>query len=406
MTTHSTSRLAIHGGTPVRDRPFPEWPAQDGEITDDEECSSTESSERDHGDVVSRFESDFAASQEALYSVCVCDRTLAMAIALRACGVGPGDEVVVSAYSAITTVAAVIFLGAVPVFADIDPETLLLDPDSAEAAFTPRTKAVVPFHVAGRPCDLDAFTRLGRAYHVQVVEDAAHALGAEWHGRRVGAIGDIGTFGLSASCTFVGEAGALTTNDPRLAARANRLVRSGRLHRRRGARRNGSRRGLRASEAQVQAVRRQFARYPGQLELRSLNARRLCRALRRIRGIALPPENPGITVHAHHGFFFRLTDVTSAAQRDLFVQRLAAEGIPCTRGYSGLHRNPALRAEIACLTEHLGRPYPEPDLPATDRAVADTVWLPPQVLLGKEEDTLDVRDAILKVHAVQQAGVA
>src|SRR5690606_28602609 len=226
-----TSTLAVNGGEPVRSTPFPAWPTADSadeaallDVLRSGKWGST------HGDLVARFEREFAQYQHARFGVCVCNGTLALAAALRAVGVGLGDEVVVPPYTFIASAAAVTFVGAIPVFADIDPDTHLLDPQAVEAVISERTKAVMPVHIAGRPCDMDAFAELGRRHGVAIIEDSAQAHGAEWKGRRVGALGDVGTFSFQTSKNVsAGEGGIVVTNDEALADRLYSIANVGRV---------------------------------------------------------------------------------------------------------------------------------------------------------------------------------
>jgi dTDP-4-amino-4,6-dideoxygalactose transaminase len=390
--------LAQNGGSPVRTTPFPRWPRADDddaralvEVLASGKWGST------HGELVATFEREFAAYQHAAHCVCVCNGTLALAAALRAVGVGIGDEVVVPSYTFIASAAAATFVGAVPVFADLDPATYLLDPAAAAAALTPRTKAVMPVHIAGRPCDMTAFTELGREHGVAIVEDAAQAHGAEWKGRRVGAIGTLGTFSFQSSKNVsAGEGGAVVTDDDELADQLYSLANVGRVsgggwyqHERLGY-------NLRLTEFQAAILRAQVRRHPDEQAVRSANAALLTELLEKVEGVWVPGTDPSITAHGWHLFVFRLPGI-GKDRRDAFVRALAAEGIPCSGGYHGLHRTDALRTEIAAITGRLGQPYPEPHLPVTELLASDTVWLPQPVLLGTEEDMHDVATAVEKV---------
>jgi dTDP-4-amino-4,6-dideoxygalactose transaminase len=177
------------------------------------------------GTEVALFEQEFAAYCEVKHCVGLNSGTSALHLALLAAGVGPGDEVITTPNTFIATVEAIAYTGARPVFADVDPATANIDPDRIEAAVTPRTKAIVPVHLYGRPADLDAIVKIGQDRGVAVIEDACQAHGARWRGHRVGG------FGLAATWSFYpaknlgayGEAGALTTNDDRVAERVRVL---------------------------------------------------------------------------------------------------------------------------------------------------------------------------------------
>jgi len=177
------------------------------------------------GPDVAEFEGEFAAYCEVKHCVALNSGTSALHLALLAAGVGRGDEVITTANTFIATAEAISYTGARPVFADIDPATANIDPRGIEAAITPRTKAIVPVHVYGRPADLDAILKIGESRGVPVIEDACQAHGARWRGRRVGGFGLAATFSFypGKNLGAYGEGGALTTNDDRVAETARVL---------------------------------------------------------------------------------------------------------------------------------------------------------------------------------------
>ncbi len=165
------------------------------------------------GPRVKQFEEEFAAYCGCRYGLAVTSATAGLELALRAVGVGPGDEVITTPLSWISTANAAATLGAKVVFADIDRRTLNLDPDSVASKATPRTKAILPVHLFGQCCDMDALNEIARARGAVVVEDAAHAPGAEYKGRKAGSLGDIGVFSFHQQKNMVtlGEGGMITT---------------------------------------------------------------------------------------------------------------------------------------------------------------------------------------------------
>lgn len=179
------------------------------------------------GPEVEAFEQAFAAYVQAQHAVGVGSGTDALALALRACGIGPGDEVITVPNTAVATVAAIEMAGARPVFADVDPITFNLDPASAERAITPRTRALLPVHLYGQAADLGPLLDLAQRHHLRVIEDACQAHGAEYGGTRVGALGDIGCFSFypTKNLGAYGDGGMAVTNDPTLAERL-RLLRA------------------------------------------------------------------------------------------------------------------------------------------------------------------------------------
>ncbi len=171
------------------------------------------------GPQVAAFETEVADYLGVKHAIGVASGTDALVIALRALGVGPGDEVIVPAYSFFATAGAVLSVGARPVFVDIQPRTYLMDVGQVEAVLTPRSKAILPVHLYGQPADMDEILALARAHGLAVVEDNAQAFGAEYKGRKTGALGEIGclSFFPSKNLGGYGDGGMLTTNDDRLA---------------------------------------------------------------------------------------------------------------------------------------------------------------------------------------------
>jgi dTDP-4-amino-4,6-dideoxygalactose transaminase len=173
------------------------------------------------------FEERFAEYVGSRHAVSVASGTAALFLSLLVEGVGPGDEVITSPFTFISTANVVHHLGAKPVFADIDPETFNIDPARAASAVTPRTKVLMPVHYSGQPCEMPTIMTLARRHRLRVVEDAAHALGAEINGKRVGSSGNLTCFSLFPTKNITaGEGGVITLNDGRKAKRLMRL----RLH--------------------------------------------------------------------------------------------------------------------------------------------------------------------------------
>jgi dTDP-3-amino-3,4,6-trideoxy-alpha-D-glucose transaminase len=185
------------------------------------------------GPELAAFEPEFAAACRATEAVGVGTGTDALAIALRAMGIGPGDEVITSPLSAAYSALAIMMAGARPVFADIDPERLTIDPEATAAAITPRTAAIMPVHLYGQPADMRALSTIATRHNLAIIEDCCQAHLATCDGQPVG------TFGAAAAYSFyptknlgaLGDGGALTTNDPALAARARRLRNGGQTDR-------------------------------------------------------------------------------------------------------------------------------------------------------------------------------
>jgi dTDP-4-amino-4,6-dideoxygalactose transaminase len=183
------------------------------------------------GEEVRRFEEEFAAYCEAKACVGVGNGTDALYLTLKAMGIGAGDEVITVAHTFIATSEAISLTGARPVFVDIAEDTMLMNPALLEAAITSRTRAIVPVHLYGQPCDMDRIMEIAARHNLKVVEDAAQAHGARWRGRRVGSLGDAATFSFypGKNLGAFGDAGAVISNDEELIERVRMLANHGRL---------------------------------------------------------------------------------------------------------------------------------------------------------------------------------
>jgi len=176
------------------------------------------------GRYIDEFEAGFARYCGTEYALAVSNGTTGLHLALAALGLQPGDEVIVPDLTFVATANAVAYTGATPVLADIDPDTLCIDPASVKSLISARTKAIIPVHLYGHPADMDALSDIGGAYGVDIIEDAAEAHGAEYKGRRVGGFGKCGVFSFYGNKVITtGEGGMLTTNDRQFYERAKRL---------------------------------------------------------------------------------------------------------------------------------------------------------------------------------------
>jgi dTDP-4-amino-4,6-dideoxygalactose transaminase len=177
------------------------------------------------GSEVAAFEEEFAAYCNARHGVGVNTGTSALHLALLAAGIGPGDEVITVPFTFVATVSAICYTGATPVFVDIDPQTFTMDTSAIEAAITERTKAILPVHLYGQPAEMDVILEIARRRGLVIIEDAAQAHGAEYKGRRVGALGDMGCFSFypGKNLGAYGEGGMVVTNDPEYARKIRML---------------------------------------------------------------------------------------------------------------------------------------------------------------------------------------
>jgi dTDP-4-amino-4,6-dideoxygalactose transaminase len=404
--------LAITGGEPTRRAPFPSWP----HITPTDEAALLEvlrSGRWFLADKVAAFERAFAAFQNAPYGVAVSNGTVALQVALEAIDLKPGDEVIIPAYTFIATASSVALVGGLPVFADVQPGSYNLCPASAEAAITEGTRAIIAVHVAGRPADLDALGDLARRHNLYLIEDAAQAHAAAWKGRRVGAIGHLGTFSFQASKNLnAGEGGFVTSEDRRLAERAWSLHNCGRAPE--GAWYEHPLVGgnYRLSEFQAGLLLSQLGNLESQTVRRTRNAELLNTLLGEIEGVSPLDPDPRITTHANHLYIIRYqAKAFGGVSRDRFIAALQREGIPCSSGYNPLYKEAAFRTKFQdypfVSPYFKGKPdYDRVRCPQVERICAEeAVWLTQNMLLGPEEDMADIARAIckLRVHAGELA---
>ena len=255
------------------------------------------------GPVVAEFEQAFAAACAVPYAVGCNSGTDALILALRALGLGPGDEVITASFSFFATAEAISAVGATPVFVDVDPHSYLIDLERIEAAITPATRALLPVHLFGRPVDMERLGAIARAHGLRVIEDCAQATGATWAGRPVGSWGDAGCFSFFPTKNLggAGDGGAVTTADPALAQRVRELAAHG-MPRRYLHTALGYNSRLDALQAAVLAVK--LPHLQRWIEARRTIAERYRCALADLPGLDLPaPPPPG---HSWNQFVVRL----------------------------------------------------------------------------------------------------
>jgi dTDP-4-amino-4,6-dideoxygalactose transaminase len=405
MIHSKADTLAIEGGTPVRSRPWPRWPIFDEteeqailEVVRSGKWWSVE------GTKVREFEEAFARFQDAQFAVCVTNGTAALEVALRAAHIGCGDEVIVPPYTFIATATAVLAVGATPVFVDVEEESLNIDPTKIEEAITPRTRAIIPVHIAGCPADMDGVLEVARKHNLLVIEDAAQAHAAEWKGTKVGAIGDMGCFSFQASKNLnAGEGGAVLTNNPHWADQVWSVHNVGRVRGGRWYEHHVLGSNFRMTEFQAAILLAQLKRLPEQTERRTQNAHRLTEMLSQIPGIRPPRPDPRVTRHAYHLYIFRYDkNHFGGRPREDFLKALNAEGIPCSAGYVPLYKervflNRPISKDLCQLSTL--KDYSKVQCPVCERACyEEAVWLYQNMLLGDERDIEDIATAVAKVQ--------
>ncbi|MEE8217527.1 MAG: DegT/DnrJ/EryC1/StrS family aminotransferase, partial [Vicinamibacteria bacterium] len=242
---------------------------------------------------VRQLEDEFAEFCGATHACAVANGTDALHISLRAHGIGPGDEVVTVANTFIATGEAILLVGATPVFVDVDARTYTMDPERLEAAITPRTKLIIPVHLYGHPADMTAIDEIARRHGLPVLEDAAQAHGAEWHGRRAGSLGHAACFSFypAKNLGACGDAGMVTSSDADFVARVRQIANHGAASHRYDNVVLGTNSRLDTLQAAILRVKlRHLERWT---EERRTRAAEYTRALEEVPGLTLPREREG-----------------------------------------------------------------------------------------------------------------
>jgi len=423
------SQLALHGGERVRTAPWPQWPVFDQE--DEQllldvlrsgnwwrhsygEGVELAEDEADPKSTVARFQRAFARAHECKYGICAANGTVTLEIGLRALGIKPGDEVIVPCYTYVATATAVLMVGAIPIFVDIEPNTYNMDPIRVAEAITPRTTAIIPVHFGGQPCNMDAINALARQHNLKVFEDAAHAHGSSYKGHKCGSLADMGSFSFQLSKNMTaGEGGVITTNDTGGAETCEMLVWAGRKKGHPWYQHFVLASNARMTEFQGALLLGQLSRLPEQNARRSANARLLDQLLGEVEGIAPLETLPSTTGHSHHIYMFRYAPQAFAGlDKRRFVAALQAEGIGgAFAGYTmPLYKNPLFTEK-----NFFGGAWPldswehsrqldyaafEERCPVSEYACAtEAVWIPQTMLLADEQAMHDIAGAIRKVQA-------
>jgi dTDP-4-amino-4,6-dideoxygalactose transaminase len=390
-------KLAINGGKPVRTKPFPEWPIY-GEIEERLLLEVLHSGKWGGTGRIKlpQLERKFAALHGAKHAVSVVNGTMAITIALQAAGIQPGDEVIMPPYTFIATASAALMFGAIPVFADVEEETLLLDPEKVEAAITKKTKAIIAVHIAGAPANMTRLQDIAKKHGLILLEDAAQAVGARWEHQGVGTFGHAATFSFQASKNInAGEGGMILTNDEEIADMAWSLSNVGRIRNGEWYQHEHLGWNMRMTEFQAAILLGQLTRLEEQIARRERNASLLTELLSEIDGIEIVKRDPRITTHAYHLYMFKLSAaLADRAEKKDVIRKLEAEGIPVNPGYISLNRNKTLIESVKRWTgaERID------SCPISERlSEKQVLWLAQPLLLGEEKDMLDIAAAVKKV---------
>lgn len=338
--------------------------------------------------MVSEFEQKFAAFQDAKHCATAANGTLTLEAGFAAAGFASGDEVIVPAISFISTATAVSRAGLTPVFVDIEPYTFNMDPARAEAAIGPRTRGICIVHFGGPLANIDAFTEIAKRRGLALFEDAAHAHGSEWKGRRAGSFGWWSSFSFqNGKVLTAGEGGALLTSDDEMAASLRSILNQGRRagegffhHYTLGT-------NARITALQAAVLTAQLEQLPAQIVQRRENEARIRQCVADRAGLELQRVLPEVNAHAHYLLLGRIDAAKYGETRDEFHARLTGQGIPCTPFYPHpLYANPLYREWPCRVTE----------CPNAEAAISDAFWLPHRVLMADEETTAEVARALAR----------
>jgi dTDP-4-amino-4,6-dideoxygalactose transaminase len=333
------------------------------------------------GEEVKAFEAEFAAFIGAAHAVGVGSGTEALHLALRACGIGQGDEVITVSHTAVATVSAIELAGATPVLVDIEPDFYTLDPASLEAAITPRTKAIIPVHLYGQPADLEPIMEIARRHEVRVIEDCAQAHGAKYKGRRVGSYGDMACFSFypTKNLGALGDGGMVVTSNQELAERAFLLRQYGWADRYVSSITGWN---SRLDELQAAILRVKLPHLDSDNASRKRLANTYDETLSAL-GLTLPRERPS-TEHVYHLYVIR------SSERDELQSFLKSRGVGALIHYPvPVHLQPAYQSRLSGSDK----------LPETERAAREVLSLP----IYPELDDSQLQKVIGDVQAFQGA---
>ncbi|MBN1665913.1 MAG: DegT/DnrJ/EryC1/StrS family aminotransferase [Anaerolineales bacterium] len=405
------SKLALLGGEPVRTNPYPQWPVHDER--DIQAATRVIQSGRwggypYPGPETRRFLEKFVQMQGGGYGVAVANGTVTMEVALRAAGIGWGDEVIVPAYTFQATAAAPIAAGAIPVIVDIDPETYCIDPAAAQAAITEKTRAIIPVHLGAQMADMDAIMALAQEHGLVVIEDCAHAHGAKWNGRGAGTIGHFGSFSLQSSKILTsGEGGVLLCRTPELAAKAAGIINCGRSHDPESMEETGKNftfgANYRMSELACALAAVGLERFPEQIEQRQAMLAYMEESLSEVPGVRLLKRDPRHTTRSFYRFIFALQPEVFGAEHEEVCAALEAEGIGCWVGYEPMHNYSLFQPQLSKMAVPSAFPayfdFSKLALPAATRACEhEAVWLDEAVFRAGQQGVDDAVAALQKIH--------
>ena len=415
LFSKDASKLAVLGGQPVRTQPFPSWPIWD-DIDEQAVLTVLRRGRWSRSEVVSEAEKKFAdlmGTGRCLLTSC---GTQALIVALHTVGVGGGDEVLVTPYTFVATIHAILQNNALPVFVDVDPDTWSMDPAKIPEKLNGHTVAILPVHIGGSPCEMQETMRIAKSRNLKVVEDACQAHMSEWDGKRVGTLGHFGCFSLQNSKVITcGEGGAIIGDDEEMMDRAFSFHNFARPHGPSMDRKKYGHLGVgtkaRMAEYQASILMTQMATSDQEIDRREKHGKYLASRLNEVPGMVARKEYPETTRLSFYTCGFRYKrEHFDGLSRDKFIQAVRAEGIPIGAGLGTIEKHSQNREgtiEDALNSKTYRAIYSKKRIqdyrdrlpcPEAERLVEETIGFSHNTLLGTEKDLDDIVDAIQKVY--------
>jgi len=401
MSRHGLGKLAIQGGTPIRQKLLP----YGRQLVDDDDIAVVVDVLRSDwlttGPKIPEFEQAFAALTGSLEAVAVSSGTAALHAAMYAIDIKPGDEVIVPAITFAATANSVVFQGGRPIFVDVHPDTLLIDPEQVARHISTKTKAIIAVDYAGQPCDYDTLRKLADRYHVKLIADACHSLGGSYKGRPVGQLADLSTFSFHpVKHITTGEGGMISTNDPDLARRMRIFRNHGITSDHRQREQQGSwfyemvdlGYNYRITDIQCALGLSQLRKLAAWVKRRQEIAQRYNSAFAEIPAVQ-PLGVRAEVSHAYHLYVIRLDLTKLQATRGHIFAALRAEGIGVNVHYIPVHLHPFYRKQLGT----------KPGMcPVAEAAYEQIISLP----IFPQMTNADLDDVIEAMHKVISAFTA
>lgn len=414
------AKPAILGGTPMlANKEWPRWPKWIPQEEEEKLLEVLRSGIWSRADVTNRFEQQWAETIGTKRCLTVVNGTNALITTMANLGIGEGDEVIVPPYTFIATVMAVLANGALPVFADVEQDTFQIDPEKIVSKITPRTKAIMPVHIAGLPADMGRIMAIGKKHNLLIIEDACQAHLAEYNHKRVGSIGDVGCFSFQNSKNLpIGEGGAIVSNDEAFMDRCYSYHNLGLPY--------GTSVGTVTSGSVIVGTKVRLTEYQaaiGLAMLKRLEAETSQRHENAVHLNAMLMEIPGVypcrlydqvTKGAYHLYPFRyVSEEFEGLSRDRFMEALRAEGVPSSAGYDTITDKPYLEDAFKTRRYQLAYPaemirfdgYKERNRCSNNEVLCNeqAVWFTQNMLLGPKSDMELIASAIKRIRTNAKA---